>query len=573
MHHSRMGSGAQHVIVRVTSLAVVEVKRDKGRENYYSSSSDQVEEILEERSTTYGSTNKTETKPVNKKYKEEKNSIPIGTIVRMHGSLMRNKMLHNPARCGDGWDSFHFSAAVFQEDASRLKSNNVCTKQEQDACASLIEYIIFPMSKSSGGLFHPPFFRTERDQDKNQQKSTTYSLKIMSFNTWNFNGPWAARHRYIAGEMVSHWADVIALQEVRYHDHYHGTQYHPPAGNNKPGASQFASGPTPTRFAGTHILSDILHTKSRGTFPYSFAWWPSMAYYMAPTETELSKLEVEGLMMFTNFRRVQLLDVIACPLTRDLFDEDHQRMLLCSVMLLSPNQDSTRVDKRDVADAQNNNSTMKSNNTTGASFHIAPSIRVDVCTSHFSLSGIHGNRNANEVVHYMNRLSKKRFAPLSKLEPPTSHHDWCGSGTGGDGTSSSHSTGRKPFLHNSRREHESIPPPSVQFFCGDLNAQWTEGPLQILNRSLFHDTFSSWRATTKQQGTKPIEFTGNTFSSQYNAPMEKRIDFILYRSVVKEVKVRVAQWKFAGERTRFVDAASDHLGIVASFDIEVNSHE
>ena len=44
------------------------------------------------------------------------------------------------------------------------------------------------------------------------------TLRILNLNIWNYNAPWPERRARIVGLIQDTQPDLVALQEVRYHD-------------------------------------------------------------------------------------------------------------------------------------------------------------------------------------------------------------------------------------------------------------------------------------------------------------------------------------------------------------------
>lgn len=377
----------------------------------------------------------------------------------------------------------------------------------------------------------------------------SFALRLMNWNVWNFNGEWTSRCRRIAQIVKEQAPDVALLQEVRIDTTRRDFASHrdPPVYAYKfHGVSQ------------TEHLMRHLRTKA----PFTFVFHPAMTYFH--TSDRNVRFEMEGPMILHKFLPV----VASVPFLLKRFGiehgDDHQRLMLCSAILLPPRL----INGEEVPTAR----TVASEFVTSQKL-----LRVDVCTAHFALSPGARLINAMDALHFMEVLAARQ-------------HDLDGNDEH-DGTMGGF-------------EGPSIPKASVTIFAGDLNAESTDPAIAAIANASYRDVFlevqaqaatagatscgadanrpSSRRQTNEPHRCAVEDDAGNTFNANdYGGVLSKRIDFIFYKtrkwprsdSVSLEhsnVRVTPRSLRHLGHRRPGVPPASDHVGMVADLALDVD---
>jgi endonuclease/exonuclease/phosphatase family metal-dependent hydrolase len=354
----------------------------------------------------------------------------------------------------------------------------------------------------------------------------SFQLGVASQNIWNFNGDWKYRRRALSLDLaqgIPFPVDIITLQEVRYHSNAPDTSPFPtcdPQTNGLDHAS-CVSLPVHSKTQALDMVAAFDHAsasrislgvdtqKHRAAHVKDFAFYPAMTY-LHLSRYEPPRLEMEGLMnmvmkyyderppWFVVGHERHLLR----RNTSDQGGDDHQRSLLCTILLCPLRRDGEYVD-----------------------------VRIDVCTSHFALGEAAQEQNVLEAIAFMDRLrDRRRF---------------------GDGRN----TGEyitEPML---------MPTASATFFTGDLNSEPHHTVATHIIASGFMDLWAACNGGSGSGGTVESGFTFNTNEET----LVKRIDFIYLKMHDQRLSSHCVQFVTVGEggvnRSRGV--SSDHLGVAA----------
>ncbi|EGC35545.1 hypothetical protein DICPUDRAFT_47628 [Dictyostelium purpureum] len=185
-------------------------------------------------------------------------------------------------------------------------------------------------------------------------------IKVMSYNTWNFNDPWRERRVKMADVILNESPDIICFQEIRYSS---WTSEAPFKSSVRKGEER-------------NQVQHIWKLLSERNQKYHFTYLPSMVYN---TNTGL---QFEGLAIFSKH---PITDISSIKLSREVMNADdaHQRSLLRAQVYLKQHD-----------------------------------LNINVFTSHFSLEAEGSKRNAYESLKYINEFPKPHlFMGDLNLEP------------------------------------------------------------------------------------------------------------------------------------------------------------
>ena len=423
-------------------------------------------------------------------------------------------------------------------------------------------------------------------------------FRLLNYNIWNYNGDWMQRARRInrlmddlassqakfmvgynpspsaaqtvgsfsnlAGRPLLALPHIVLFQEVRYHNYY---QVPPPA-------------------RGHAGVEEESHKNLRGSKTQAYHLWrnwssvynyfhhPAMTYFRLSQGVQI---EMEGPMIFQLMNQIGSKDdnsaALSAPTVVELVarmplrltrlgrdGDDHQRLLLCGVFLVKHTSSADDRDER-------------------------LSLRVDICTTHFSLAADAQLLNAMEVANFTRDLAQRRqFDVMPQTDSdgavdeamPTGSWQW-----------------------------SNVPAADVTIVAGDLNALPSAACVTYLQspgkgggfRDAYHtvdpDGGSAERATQQRcriyDPSRTTDFAlcnghasdgeadGLTFDSNAES-LKKRIDFVLYKAWDWEASERRRGRAFSwdvevkslcrlGCKHRLEPvAASDHLALLADLE-------
>ncbi|KYQ88401.1 hypothetical protein DLAC_11101 [Tieghemostelium lacteum] len=176
------------------------------------------------------------------------------------------------------------------------------------------------------------------------------TLKIMSFNLWNYNFPWKVRRHLIADLIEQEKPDIVAFQESRYcpwNGESQKLSLHPTLQGQE-------------RNQAHHLFNLLAYRNMK----YHYSYLPSMIY------TFEEPYQMEGLAIFSRF---PIVEISHTKLSRDPTDQQDEHQRSCLRALISIGNGKSLV---------------------------------NVFTSHFSLGTIAKERNAFEVHQYAKKFSK-----------------------------------------------------------------------------------------------------------------------------------------------------------------------
>eukprot|EP00667_Euglena_gracilis_P009482 EG_transcript_9633 len=182
--------------------------------------------------------------------------------------------------------------------ATQLRVHDVAVFFDEEQSAALTRHTWFPVASVSSRhapltsrVYHPPLAPT---------------LKVMTYNMWNYNPPWPLRCDMICSEVRKQRPHVIAWQELRY--------------DNAPGPHPF-----PTHHQVQHLLAEC------DGAAYQFVFQPAMTY-LQHHHSGL-QFQLEGPAIFSR-HPILLADYLL--LSRNPADpgDDHQRVCLGAAVLV-----------------------------------------------------------------------------------------------------------------------------------------------------------------------------------------------------------------------------------------------
>ncbi|EAL72130.1 hypothetical protein DDB_G0269560 [Dictyostelium discoideum AX4] len=203
--------------------------------------------------------------------------------------------------------------------------------------------------------------------NKDNNNNFNETIKIMSYNTWNFNEPWKDRRILMADLIEKELPDVISFQELRF----------------SAWDSEVKSSNPIKMGEERNQVQHLFKLLGERNLKYNFVYLPSMVY---PTSTGL---QFEGLSIFSKH---EISNIDSIKLSRDIKkpDDAHQRSCLrVEINFKKKQQQQFEISKK-----------------------------INIFTSHFSLETDGSKRNAYESLNWINSFKKPHlFMGDFNLEP------------------------------------------------------------------------------------------------------------------------------------------------------------
>jgi endonuclease/exonuclease/phosphatase family metal-dependent hydrolase len=222
-------------------------------------------------------------------------------------------------------------------------------------------------------------------------------LRVMTYNIWNFNKDWFGRCDQIAKVIRAAAPDVLLVQEARIDIPAHVERWLPKAAAD-PATADIAghAGVDTRRTYYRHSEAQVEHLTRHlgGKLPYWFDHLPAMVYQPAfdfspivgKPHVKAARVASEGPVIMHHFASLGVFPIFL-PRTRDAMGvhepgDDHQRLVLCHALAVPEPGSTNRV-------------------------------RVDVCTTHFSLSENAQRLNVEGTIDALRALARR---PLDGLQ-------------------------------------------------------------------------------------------------------------------------------------------------------------
>jgi hypothetical protein len=320
----------------------------------------------------------------------------------------------------------------------RVHAEQTASLAQAQAPFSGLPDIVGPLSVA----LYQPLRPTKLDKDEcaknehsNEKTSTNgrgshalvrIPFRLLNFNIWNYNGDWGkrlqriqrmmaslqrSRDRFlaafsspsgvfsgVASRPPSDLPHVVVFQEVRYHNHFQPASA---AGLASKLQSSHLWRHWARHYNTLHLAAMTYLRLERGV--QIEAEGPMIMQLLQSEGRSTSSPPIEekkergpfGSSSSDPTTTVELVAMVPLRLTRLGRDgDDHQRLLLCAVFIVKASRASDEWDE-------------------------SRSLRVDVCTSHFSLAGDAQLLNAMEVVNLTKSLARRRFFSYDALAGPT----------------------------------------------------------------------------------------------------------------------------------------------------------
>ncbi|KAN0034168.1 hypothetical protein ACTFIV_000654 [Dictyostelium citrinum] len=357
----------------------------------------------------------------------------------------------------------------------------------------------------------------------NNNNDFNETIKIMSYNTWNFNEPWKDRRILMADLIEKESPDVISFQELRFSAWDSEVRSSNPI---KMGEE---------RNQAQHLFKLL----GERNLKYNFVYLPSMVY---PTNTGL---QFEGLSIFSKH---EISNTDSIKLSRDIkkTDDAHQRSCL---------RVEINFKKKQYINNENNNNQ-----------HLEISKKINIFTSHFSLETDGSKRNAYESLNWINSFKKPHlFMGDFNLEPNENAIQFL-LGNYDINNYYKHSANGNNNNNNHNNNKNNLIDTWVEFSNHPNQGYEKNRQLQFLKDNEGVVSVAGIEDTDRCKETDLVN--GYTFPTLYSKP-SKRIDFLLRSN---DQFLSLIDFKIGGRCSKLSPFnspfyASDHTSIMATFKI------